>query len=512
MNPVQSGSESPAVRAEPLDEADRELLQAVHPPGWQNPAARNPYDLVVIGGGTAGLVSAVGAAGLGARVALIERDRLGGDCLNTGCVPSKAIIRSARAAEAARRAGPFGVTTGRVEADFGVVMQRMRERRARLAAHDSANRLRQLGVDVFLGTGSFTSGDSIKVSGSRLTFIRAIIATGGRPLAPPIPGLDHAPFLTNETVFSLPTLPRRLLVIGAGPIGCELAQAFAALGSAVTILDQAPRVLSNDDPDAGAIVERQLTRDGLNLVLGTEVRGAAHVQSEWRLTHATPRASVEGNVRGDALLVAAGRAPNLEALDLARAEVDHTRNGVTVDDYLRTSNRRIFAAGDVCSKYKFTHAADALARIALTNALFFGRRRASRLVVPWCTYTTPEIAHVGISHQEAHDRSQRVKSVTVPFSEIDRAVLDDETDGFVRLHHDRGRIVGCTVIGPNAGELIGQAALAIDRRATLTNLSATIYPYPTLSEAFRKAGDGYRRATLTPALRRWLARYFAWTR
>lgn len=498
---------------QPLDDADRELLQAVHPPAWQNPPPRNPYDLVVIGGGTAGLVSAVGAAGLGARVALVEHALLGGDCLNTGCVPSKAIIRSARVADAARRASPFGVTTGGVDTDFGVVMQRMRERRARLAAHDSASRLQQLGVDVFLGNGRFISRDGLNVSGARLTFNRAIIATGGRPAAPPIPGLNSGPFLTNETVFSLTALPRRLLIIGAGPIGCELAQAFAAFGSAVTVVDQSPRVLANDDPDAAAVVQQRLTGDGVTLLLGARRLRASYEQSEWRLTYSSSQpAAGEADVRGDALLVAAGRVPNLEQLELPRADVAHSNAGVTVDDYLRTSNDRIYAAGDVCSAYKFTHAADALARIALTNALFFGRRRASRLVVPWCTYTTPELAHVGVSAHEARDRGDRVTTLTVPFAEIDRAVLDDETEGFVRLHHQRGRILGCTIVGAHAGELISHAAFAISRRGTLGDLSATIYPYPTVSEAFKKAGDAHRRSSLTPRLRRWLTRYFDWTR
>lgn len=487
------------------------MLQLVHPPNWQNPSPRNPYDLVVAGGGTAGLVSAIGAAGLGARVALIERDRLGGDCLNTGCVPSKAIIRSARAAAAADHSAALGVKFGSIEINFAGVMERMRQRRMSLAENDSAQRLASVGVDVFLGSGIFTSRTTVAVAGSTLAFNRAIIATGGRAVAPPVPGLESGPFLTNETVFSLTELPRRLLVIGAGPIGCELAQAFAGLGSTVTLLDQSTRVLGNDDPEAAAVVESRLMHDGISLVLGTQLVRADYGQREWRLTHMPPRGA-EGTVCGDALLVAAGRAPNTESLDLARADVKYDKTGVVVDDHLRTTNRRIFAAGDVCSKYKFTHAADALARIALTNALFFGRRRVSRLIVPWCTYTTPEIAHVGLSHQEAVERGSQVQTVTVSFSEIDRAVLDDETEGFVRLHHQRGRVLGCTIVGANAGELIAHAALAIDRRATLASLSAIIYPYPTLSEAFRKAGDGYRRSKLTPALRAWLARYFAWTR
>jgi len=343
----------------PADAADERLRSHVHPPDWVNPEPRARYHLVVVGGGTAGLVSAMGAAGLGARVALVEREMLGGDCLVTGCVPSKAILRSARAAADARRAEAIGVRVTGVEADFAAVMRRMRERRADISPHDSAARLRSAGVDVYFGDGRFTSASTLEVGGRTLRFKRAVIATGGRPAIPPIPGLTAVPYLTNETIFGLNERPRRLAVIGAGPIGCELAQAFARLGSVVTLIDQAAQVLPQEDPDAAAIVARALAADGVSLVLQAGVTEVRH-GSERIVVRLDPGAR---EIECDQLLVAVGRTPNIERLDLPAAGVAADKAGVTVDDRLRTSNPRIFAAGDVCSPFKFTHAADAAARI-----------------------------------------------------------------------------------------------------------------------------------------------------
>jgi pyruvate/2-oxoglutarate dehydrogenase complex dihydrolipoamide dehydrogenase (E3) component len=495
---------------EPFDPANSDLLAHVHPPGWTNPEPRKVYDLVVVGGGTAGLVSALTAAALGASTALVERRLLGGDCLNVGCVPSKALLRSAKAIGEARRAARLGIRVGHVEADFAAVMGRVRQRRAEISPHDSARRLQHAGVDVFFGGGRFASPRTLLVDDRTLRFNRAVIATGGRPTAPPVPGLATLDYLTNETVFELTELPRRLLVIGAGPIGCELAQAFARLGSAVTVLDHAPRVLPNEDPDAADIVHRRLGEDGVAVLLGVQLTEAIATGEGVRLGY-EQRGRSE-TVAGDRILVAAGRAANVEDLGLDVAGVAVSPHGVVVDDRLQTSNRRVYAAGDVCSSYQFTHAAAAMAQIVIRNALFYSRRRASALVMPWCTYTDPEVAHVGAYGAGASDTGRRVQTITIPLSDVDRAVVDDEADGFVRVHHDRGRLIGCTMVAAHAGEMIGEAAYAITHGGTLSDLSNTIHPYPTQAEALRQAGDAYRRSQLTPRLRGFLETYFRWTR
>ena len=379
-----------------------------------------------------------------------------------------------------RAAAGVGIHVSDPRADFSSVMARLKERRALLAPNDSVERLEGAGVDVIFGSASFSSPRSISVNGQQLTFRRAVIATGGRPVAPPVPGLHDSGYLTNETVFDLTEQPRRMLVIGAGAIGCELAQAFALLGTRVTVSDVADRPLSQEDADASAIVKRSLEADGVTFQLG---RALPHVNRD----------------DADAVLVAAGRRPNVEDLNLEAAGIRFSSNGVQVTDRLQTTNPRVFAAGDVASAFKFTHAADAAARIVVQNALFFGRRRASTLVVPWCTYTIPEVARVGTIDGDA---------ITVPMTEVDRAVIDDETEGFVRVHHDRGRIRGCTIVAPHAGDLIGPVVAVMRTGGTLSDLSATVFPYPTYTEALRKAGDSYRRTLLTPAVKSLLRKYF----
>ena len=493
-----------------LDEANRTLIDNVHPEDWRNPTKSGVYDLIAIGGGTAGLVCAAGAAALGARVALIERHLLGGDCLNTGCVPSKALLRSARVIGEMRRAPRLGVRVGPVDPDFAAIMQRMRERRAAISPHDSAQRLSSLGVDVYFGDARFVGTDALVVDGQRLRFARAVIATGSHPTASPIPGLASVPFLTSETLFSLSRLPPRLAIVGGGPIGCEMAQAFARFGSAVTIVEQADHVLPREDPDAAALVEAALHRDGVTVATGVRLLDVSQTASGYRLGGQT-----SGGIRDvvvDDVLVAAGRSPNTTSLDLDAARVSCSKDGIVVDDRLRTSNRRIYAAGDVCSRFQFTHAAEAMARIVIQNALFFGRRRASALTMPWCTYTDPEVAHVGLYEAEARSTGRRVETITVRFDEVDRALIDEETEGFVRVHHDGGQLLGCTIVAPHAGEMIGEAVYAVAHGGTLTDLSSTIHPYPTLAEALRKTGDQFRRGSLTPGVRRWLERYFRWTR
>lgn len=487
---------------------DARLVDRVHPAGWIAREPRARHDLVVIGGGTAGLVSAMIAAALGARVALVERALLGGDCLVTGCVPSKALLRAARAAADVRDAGRFGVRA-RVEAvDFTAVMDRLRRVRADIAANDSAERLAASGVDVVFGHARFVAADAIEANGRRLEFSRAILATGARAAVPGTPGIEDAGYLTNETIFNLTTLPRRLVVVGGGPIGCELAQAFARLGSEVGVVQRGARLLPRDDGDASRIAAAALSRDGVRLLLGATALRVDRSGDERRVIVRVADGSTQ-TLPCDEILVAAGRAPNVEDLGLDAAGVEIGPDGVRVDDRLRTTNRRVFAAGDVASRHQFTHAADAMARIAVQNALLPVGRRASRLVIPWCTYTDPEIAHVGISADEAA-RDPRVVTITVTLDHVDRAVLDGEDEGFARVHVSKrsGRILGATLAARHAGESIAEIVLAMTQRLSLSAIDGAIHCYPTQGEVLRRAAGQWRRARLRPwmprIVRRWL--------
>jgi pyruvate/2-oxoglutarate dehydrogenase complex dihydrolipoamide dehydrogenase (E3) component len=464
---------------------DEQLIENTHPADWRNPSPRGRYDLVVIGAGTAGLVCAAGAAGLGAKAALIEKHRLGGDCLHSGCVPSKAILRCARAAAEARRANEFGVHIGGpIAIDFPAIMQRMRQLRASISRHDSAARFRGLGVDVYLGEVRFTGRDAVEVGGQTLHFKRAVIATGSRPAPLELPGLEPNAYLTNESVFDLTERPRRLIVIGAGPIGCELGQAFRRFGSEVHLVQRSRDLLLRDECEASALLRQRLEREGVQLHLEAQPC-AVHRENGQTFVLLAGAAGSE-RLAADAILVAVGRRPNVENLELDRAGVEFDAKGVRVNDFLQTTNRRIYAAGDVCSAYKFTHAADAMARIVLRNALFFdrlfvGRARMSRLVIPWCTYTDPEVAHVGLTSRQAREQGVGIETFRQVLAEVDRAVLDGETDGFALIHVRKGtdRIVGATVVATHAGEMIGEVVLAMSRRLGLSTLSRTIHPYPT---------------------------------
>lgn len=494
------------------DAADERLLASVHPRDWVNPVAKPRYHLVVIGGGTAGLVCAAGAAGLGARVALIERHLMGGDCLNVGCVPSKGVIRAARAWKAARTAAErFGGPRVSGDGDFAHAMHRMRELRANLSRIDGAARFRDLGVDVFLGDGRFVDPDRIEVAGQTLRFRRAVIATGARASVPAIPGLAEAGYRTNETIFSLTERPRSLAVIGGGPIGCELAQSFARLGVEVTLLDGGPQVLHREDPDAALVIRRALEEDGVRLCLGARITAVERRADGRRLSFT--RGDETGEVMADEILVAAGRAPNVEGLGLEAAGVRFGRTGVEVDDRLRTSNRKVFAAGDICSRFQFTHNSDAQARIVLANALFPGRAKASSLVMPWCTYTSPEVAHVGLYEKDARELGVPIDTLTLPLHEVDRAVLDGEGEGFLRLHLRRGtdKIVGATLVAEHAGDMLSALCVAVTNGVGLGRIAATIHPYPTQGEVLKKAADAWRRTRLTPTVKRIFGWWFRWT-
>jgi pyruvate/2-oxoglutarate dehydrogenase complex dihydrolipoamide dehydrogenase (E3) component len=491
----------------------RGLLDNVAPPAdWHNPTPSGAYHLLVIGAGPAGLVAARAAARLGAKVALIERNLLGGDCLITGCVPSKALIRSARLYYEMRNAELYGVKApDEVGVDFGAAMQRVRRIRERISRTDSIARVVGDGVDLYFGSARFVGSDSVMVDGTRLRFKKAMIATGARPMLPDIEGLTDAGFLTNESVFELTKQPARLMVIGGGPLGCELAQAFARFGTRTIIAHNEPLFLPKEGRDAAQMVSSALAGDGVEIHLNSEpVRVRCE---EGRKFVDLVSAGNPFSVEVDAILTGIGRTPCVEDLGLEAAGVAYdTEGGVRVDDFLRTSNPRIYAAGDVCLEHKFTDTAEASARIVVRNALFLGRQRISALTIPWCTYTDPEIAHVGLYVRQAHERGIPVKSFTVPMHEVDRAIADGEEDGFAKIHVREGtdRILGATVVARHAGEMINGVSLAMVSGIGLSTLAKVIHAYPTQAEALEMAANAYMRTRLTPSVarlaRRWLRR------
>lgn len=498
----------------PDDEWNRELIRNVHPADWQNPSPAARYNLVVVGAGTAGLVCAAAAAGLGARVALVESHLMGGDCLNFGCVPSKALIAASRARWEGFESARLGIHgSGAVETRFEEVMARLRRIRAEISHHDSASRLAGLGVDVFLGRGKFRDRHSLEVEGAVLRFSRAVIATGARATAPPIPGLAEAGFETNESVFSLTELPRRWLVLGGGPIGCELAQAFSRLGARVTVVEMESRLMPREDSEASAVLAEQFQSEGIEVITGGRVLSVTSTADGKVVEILKEESKLRREV--DLILVAAGRRPNVTDLGLEQAGVRyHPDRGVETNDRLQTANPRIYAAGDVAMSAKFTHAADAAARLVIQNALFAGSKRVSGLVIPWCTYTSPEIAQVGLTEEEAAGRRIRIRTFKIPFSQVDRALLEDDSQGFVKIHVKRGsdQILGATVVDRDAGNLISEITLAMTTGIGLSRLSGVIHPYPTRAEAIRKAGDAFNRARLTAWVKRGMSLWFRWRR
>jgi len=479
---------------------------------WQNPVPRGRYHLLVVGAGPAGLIAAQTAVRRGATVALIERNLFGGTCLNSGCIPSKTIIRTSRLYREMRDAERFGgqVPSG-ITVDFPAVMGRVRRVRARLSDRVTAEELSAMGIDVYLGEARFAGRDSVTVGATVLRFKNALIATGAHPVRPPIPGLEEAGYLTYENVFDLTECPKRLLVIGGGPVGCELAQAFARLGSRVTLVQDEPMFLGHEERDAAQLLSDALARDGIEIHLDTQ----------------TTRVRVEGNdtvvdlvhddtkrtVAADRILVGVGTAPNVEGLELEAATVAYDRaRGIPVDDFLRTSNRRIFAAGDVCTEHKFPHIESVAGRIVAANALFLGRERLSAQAVPWCTYTDPEIAHVGMYVTEARQKNIPVKTFTVLMHQVARAITDGEEDGFVKLHVREGtaKILGATVVATHAGDLINEISLAMSAGLDLHALARVNQPYPTQSQAIKMAAEAYVHSRPN-ALRAWLTRkWLSW--
>jgi pyruvate/2-oxoglutarate dehydrogenase complex dihydrolipoamide dehydrogenase (E3) component len=458
------------------------------------------YDIIAIGGGAAGLVTAAGAAGLGARAALIERARLGGECLWTGCVPSKALLAAAKAVADARHAARYGIDFDAPRIDFARVMAHVHAAQQTIAPHDSPARFRGLGVDVYEGAGTLAGSHTVLVNGEEIQGRHIVVATGSRPAMPAIPGLADVPVLTNENIFEMGVLPASLLVLGGGAVGIELAQACALLGSRVTLLEVDDRILRSEDAEIAELLHARLARDGVAIHTGAKIEQAARTSEGVRLT--TSHSSFEAA----ALLVAAGRRANTDTLGLEQTSVEVGDNGLKLDKYLETTSKNIWAAGDVTGAPRFTHVADYQARLVLRNALFPGRKAADYSQVPWAIYTQPELAHVGLTEAEARDRyGSGVQVWRKSLAELDRGVADGLAEGMVKLVADaRGRLLGGHAIGPHASTMLGEIALAMKQHVTLSALSSVMHAYPTYPEALKQLGDAYQR-TRFKGLGKWLA-------
>lgn len=471
---------------------------------------RSVYNVIVIGAGTAGLVTAAGTAGLGGRVALVERNKMGGDCLNFGCVPSKALLSSARLAQRIRNAGNWAIRSTEPQFEFREVMERVRARRAQIAPNDSQERFESLGVDVIRGEARFISPEEIEVNGEKLRARHFVIATGSRAAVPRIEGIDSVSYFTNETIFDrLNDKPGSMLIIGGGPIGCELGQAFARLGVKVTIVHNGPHLLPAEDKEVGEFLRQRFAAEGIEISLNARIERLSQTDGriEAQLKNAAPRIA-------HTVLVAAGRTANLRALYLAAAGVDYDEYGVTVNAYLQTSQRHIYAAGDVTNRLKFTHTADFTARIVVRNILMplqLLRQKVNWSVVPWCTFTEPEIARVGLSEAEAKQKGIEYHLFRVELKDVDRAVVENEEAGFAKILTAKGSdtILGATIVAPHAGDLIQEFVVAMNARVGLGKIGSMIHVYPTLAELARKAGDQYNKTRLTPRAKKiftWLYR------
>lgn len=507
------------VTVPPMDRYNQELIDNLHPQNWVNPEPAPCYNLVVIGAGTAGLVTAAGAAMLGAKVALVEKHLMGGDCTNVGCVPSKTLIRSARVVADIQYAQKFGIDTPReINIDFPAVMERLRRIRAEISPNDSAKRFKEeFGVDVFFGEARFRDTETVEVADKILRYKKAAIATGSHPTKLSIEGLEESGYLTNETVFSLTQRPNRLAVIGGGYIGCELAQTFQRLGSEVVLLQKGDRLLSREDAQAAEIIQKTFVREGIQLLLSSKIKRIERKENE-KVIHYELN-GIEQMLVVDEILVATGRSPNIENLNLEAVGVkSDQKSGIIINDYLQTTNPRIYAVGDVCMKWKYTHAANAAARIVIQNALFsilgVGRKKLSSLTMPWCTYTDPEVAHVGMYPEEAEEKGMEIDTFCIPLNDVDRAIVDGETEGFASLHVKKGtdKILGATIVARHAGEMIGEITLAMTNNLGLSAIAKTIHPYPTQAEVIQKAAENYSLGRLTQSVKKLSSVWLAWRR
>lgn len=491
---------------------DRALIEAVHPTGWHNPTPPpQGYTFVVIGGGPAGLVAAVGAAGLGARVALIENDLLGGDCLNVGCIPSKALLHQGQQARSQKAP------------NFTASLTHMRRIRSQLAVHDSAERMQKLGIDVYFGAGSFVDKRTIAVGNTKLRFRKALIATGSQPALPPIPGLAQAKPFTHKTIFNLTQPPKRLVILGGGAVGCELAQAFCDLGVAVDLIEAAPSLLPHQDPQAGAAIKQALKQRGVQVWTHTRALSIAPISSTSKDPNAHGHTVAETETEAEAeveiqtethppqtlpkapILAALGRTPNTQTLNLQAAGIHTLPSGhIKVTSRLATHNRRVFAAGDVCTPGGLTHTADAHARIVIQNALFAGRKDHTKLVIPQCTYTTPQVAHVGMPYQ-ALTQAPHIQTFSIPLTELDayavRPQTQDAPQPFAKIYcTPKGQIVAATWVGENAAEHLAPITQAITHNLTLGQVARSIVPYPSNHEAWSRLANTWLKSRLTPKL------------
>ncbi len=470
--------------------------------------SQTEFDLCVIGGGAGGLVVAAGGAALGAKVVLVEKHRLGGDCLWTGCVPSKALLHAAKVAHLARTAAAYGLPGHAPKIDIGQVMLRVNSVIQTIEVNDSPERFRGMGIEVIFGAGHFTNPYTFEVDGRALRAKNFVIATGSRPAAPPVEGLDRVPYLTNENVFELREAVPRLLVLGGGPIGVELAQAFARLGSEVSLVQRGPQLLPVEDRDVAAVVETRLRAEGVNLHLNSDALRVGGEAGDIRLT-LKDATGAEITLRGTHLLIATGRRANSESLGLEAAGVETQRGYIQSDARLRTSTKHIYACGDVTGPYLFTHMAEHHAGVILRNTLFRLPAKVERRVIPWCTYSDPEVARVGLSENEARQQGIEHQTFTFPFHELDRAQADGNTEGFAKiLTGPKGKLLGAALVGPHAGELIHEYVLALAKGMKAKDLSGVIHIYPTLAQINRRVADQRLKAGLTPGAKQWIKRIF----
>ena len=451
-------------------------------------------DICVIGAGSGGLSVAAGASQMGASTALIERGKMGGDCLNYGCVPSKALLAAGHAAQAVRGGGRFGVRAAAPAIDSGGVYGHVRGTIAAIAPNDSVERFEGLGVTVIQSSARFTGPREIAADGTRITARRIVIATGSSPVVPPVAGLGDVPYLTNETIFDLGQVPAHLIVIGGGPVGIEMAQAHRHLGARVTVVEMFS-ILASDDPELVDVVRARLAGEGIDLREGVTVARVEKAGNGVAVVIAGNGA--EDRVQGSHVLIAAGRRPNVGGLDLEKAGIAYSPAGIQVDARLRTTNRRVFAIGDVAGGYQFTHMAGYHAGIVLRNALFRLPAKVDTRAVPWVTYTAPELAQVGLTEDRARKQAGDIRVLRWPFAENDRARAERETDGLVKvITTPRGRILGAGIVGAHAGELIHAWVLAIGQKIKIGAVAGMIAPYPTLGEANKRAAGSF----YTPAL------------